>query len=333
MTTSVRAASSRVLIQNAIGQYIAGDSSAANEPGIENDLKAGLQGGQQNALLLQAVIFPNTVNGSAKFAPLYNATGDDITGLIQLPYNYPNGTPVSLGDEGAGYPPDLYPNITFSSVLGSNTPVASCDGQILDQTSALLLGPFLINSTFSLISVTEPVISLNSTNEILGWLTVVVDGRLILQVIDSTIGLDRTGIAYLIGPDNSTNHFPPGVLYDSSPTPSSASTLVRFVLPVNSSDSGRHPNHIYGSSNPPFSASTFPAIESALSVNQNAIMNAGSAISAKNENGESVSMGFAMPATDLVDWVMVVEMEHGEVWAPINDLRNILLACVFGTAG
>lgn len=329
MSSTVRAASTRVLVQNAIAQYNQGDTSVANSSDIESDLKAGLQGGQQSALLLQAIIYPNTGNGPAKFAPIFNATGDGVSGVIQLPYNYPNGTSVMLGDAGPGYPPNLYPNITFES----NSRVASYNGQILDQTTGLLLGPFSINSTFSLISITEPIINLNTTDEVLGWLSVVIDARLILQVLDSSVGLDKTGIAYLIGPDNSTNHFPPGVLYNSGPTASSASTNVRFVVPVNSSDAQRHPDHAYGSQNPPFSASTFPAIESALSLNHQTTMNAGNAISTKNENGQTVSVGFAMPATTLCDWVLVFEQEHVEVYAAINHLRKVIIACVFATVG
>ncbi|KAL9067197.1 MAG: hypothetical protein Q9157_006889 [Trypethelium eluteriae] len=334
MTSSVRAASTRVLIQNAVQQYNNGDPTAANSSDVEGDLKAGLQGGQQSALLLQAVVFPNPNNGAAPFAPLLNSTGDQIVGTIQLPYNYPNGTPVKLGDAGAGYPPDLYPNITFSSKSGSSAKAVSYNGQDLTQRTPLLLGPYSINSTFALISITEPIFNVNvTTTEILGWLSVVLDARLILQVINSPVGLDQTGIAYLIGPDNATNHFPPGVLYNSGPRPSSSSTNVRFVLPINSSESQRHPDHAYGSQNPVFSASKFPAIESALSVNQSALMNAGSTASATTENGRTVSVGYAIPSTSVCDWVLVVEEEKSEVWAPINHLRNVLLACVFATVG
>ena len=333
MATSVTAASTRVLVQNAIEQYNSGNLSVANSSDIEDDLKAGLQGGQQTALLLQAVIFPNVGSGPARFAPLYNATGDGVSGVIQLPYSYPNGTPVKLGDEGLGYPPDLYPNFTLASTPGSNSQIAMYNGQVVDQTSSLLLGPLPINTTFSLISITEPIINVNTTNEILGWLSVVIDARLVLQVLDSPIGLDETGIAFLIGPDNSTNHFPPGVLYSSSPTATSASTNLRFVLPVNSSDANRHPDHAFGSQNPSFSASTFPAIESALSVNQHTTMNAGSVISAKNEDGQSVSVAFATPGTPLCDWVLVIEQSRSEIFAVTNRLRTVLLACVFGTVG
>ncbi|KAL9086921.1 MAG: hypothetical protein Q9165_006927 [Trypethelium subeluteriae] len=334
MTSSVRAASTRVLIQSAIQQYNNGDQTAANSSAVEGDLKAGLQGGQQSALLLQAVVFPNPTSGAAPFAPLLNSTGDQIIGTIQLPYNYPNGTPVKLGDAGAGYPASLYPNITFSSTPGSSAKAVSYNGQDLTQRTPLLLGPYSINSTFALISITEPIFNVNSSApDILGWLSVVLDARLILQVLNSPVGLDQTGIAYLIGPDNATNHFPPGVLYNSGPRPSSSSTNVRFVLPINSSDSQRHPDHAYGSQNPIFSASKFPAIESALSVNQSSLMNAGSTASATTENGRTVSVGYAMPSTSVCDWVFVVEEEKSEVWAPINHLRNVLLACVFATVG
>ena len=333
MESSVRAASSRVLIQSAVQQYINGDSSAVHSSTVQGDLQAGLQGGQLAALLLQAVVFPHVDNGPANLAPIVTATGQGISGAIQLPYNYTNGTPVRLGDGGPGYPAELYPNITLSSGSGVSTPIASYNGLVLNQTNNLLLGPLMVNSTFALVSITEAIMSVNTTGQILGWLSVVIDSRLILQVLDSPVGLDNTGIAYLIGPDNSTNRFPPGVLYSSSPSASSASTNVRFVFPLNGSDAQRHPNHTYGFQNPPFSASMFPAIETALSINQGVAMNAGSAISAKNENAQAVSLGFAMPTVSLANWVLVVEQLHSEVYAPIHHLRNVLLACVFATVG
>ncbi|KAI9699898.1 MAG: Histidine kinase [Bogoriella megaspora] len=333
MSSQVRGASSRVLIQNALQEYNNGNAAAANAPEIPNDLKAGLQGGQQTALLLQAVIFPNTTVGNAKFAPLFNVTGDGVTGVIQLPYNHANGTPAFLGDSVVGYPYNLYPNITFQSVSGSSQEAAFYNGQILNRTTTLLLGPYMINSTFALVSITVPIVNNNTTLDIIGWLTAVIDARLILQVVDSPVGLDETGIAYLIGPDNTTNHFGPNVLWNTGPGASSASTNVRFVIPINATDGQRHPDHAYGTPNQPFGTSNFPAMESALSVNQNGVNNAGSTLRAKNEAGQKVSVGYAMPQSRLIDWVVVVEQLRGEVWAPINHLRNILLACIFATVG
>lgn len=61
--------------------------------------------------------------------------------------------------------------------------------------------------------------------------------------------------------------------------------------------------------------------------------NAGSILSTKNENNVTVAVGFARPESKLVNWLLIVEQTHAEAWAPINRLRTIVLACVFGTVG
>ena len=56
-------------------------------------------------------------------------------------------------------------------------------------------------------------------------------------------------------------------------------------------------------------------------------------MSTHNEENFTVSVGYATPSSVMVDWVVLVEQDHSEVWTPIDHLRDILLACVFGTAG
>jgi osomolarity two-component system sensor histidine kinase SLN1 len=64
-----------------------------------------------------------------------------------------------------------------------------------------------------------------------------------------------------------------------------------------------------------------------------AVNNASSTITTSNEQGVKVSVGWARPQSELVDWLLIVEQSHAEAWKPIIKLRNILLACVFGTFG
>jgi len=61
--------------------------------------------------------------------------------------------------------------------------------------------------------------------------------------------------------------------------------------------------------------------------------NATSQLSTTNEQGSSVAVGVARPHTTLVDWVLILEVDHADAFAPTVRLRNILLACVFGTVG
>jgi osomolarity two-component system, sensor histidine kinase SLN1 len=61
--------------------------------------------------------------------------------------------------------------------------------------------------------------------------------------------------------------------------------------------------------------------------------NGTSQLSTTNEQGAKVAVGVARPQTTLVDWVLILELDHADAFAPTAQLRNILLACVFGTAG
>ena len=103
-------------------------------------------------------------------------------------------------------------------------------------------------------------------------------------------------------------------------------------MPTNNSFD-RHPTHAYGTANAPFSYRAFAAVKEGFTQNEHRVNNAGSLISTKNEDGKSVAVGFAMPDTQICDWLVLVEQSRDEVWTPINRLRNVLLACVFGTIG
>jgi osomolarity two-component system, sensor histidine kinase SLN1 len=63
------------------------------------------------------------------------------------------------------------------------------------------------------------------------------------------------------------------------------------------------------------------------------INNASSMLATKNENNVSVAVGYARPQSTLVSWLLIVEQTHEEAWQPIERLRTIVLACVFGTIG
>ena len=270
-----------------------------------------------------------------------NVTAQNAQGQILLPYTDANGSSVYLGDPGLGFPPTLYPNLTYSLVAvnsTSNDSSASFDGNPLYPNSVLLLGPLLVNSTLALFSITVPVINNTSSTDILGWITVVVDGSLIYTVTTSPEGLGDTGVVLIVGPVSANNTFPPGVLYSSDPKDSQTADKaleVQFILPpiINSSQSTRHSARRYGQPNTPFTMGSYPSVLQGFTDNQHAIDNAGSMLSTTNEEGDSVSVGYALPSTSLVNWVLLVEQAHSEVIEPINHLRDVLLACVFGTVG
>ena len=336
MRTSVRATSTRVLIQNALERYYAGNNTSANWVNAISDLSDALNGGDPDGYLMQGIIFPKNGMGVNGPSPLVKATGSSLTDAIALPYDYMNGTQVYLGDNSTlGYPPNLYPNLTYSQVVYNssfNISRAEYAGQMITQNQPLLLGPWMYNDTNGLLSITLPIINNTSSIDVLGFMTILVDITLIADVIGSPEGLDNTGITSLIGPTNVTNNFQPGIVYMNNNGTPPEHAEVRFVLPPNNTDNRNAP-FVYGGSRSTFDYAQYPAVKEALTVNHNTIDNSGSLIATQNELNYSVSVGYAFPNSPMVDWVILVELAHSEVWAPITHLRDILLACVFGTTG
>jgi osomolarity two-component system, sensor histidine kinase SLN1 len=196
----------------------------------------------------------------------------------------------------------------------------------------LTLGPYMTNESFAIMSLTLPIINNTSETDVLGWMTIVVDASLITQVTESPEGLDSTGVTLLIGPNNQTNKFPSGILYNSKQQNVPRDFEVRFVLAPNNSE-GRHDSFAFGKQRSVFNVSMFPAVEQALTKRNAPLNNAGALISTTDEMGFNVALGYAMPSTTLVSWLVIVEQAHSELWAPIVHLRRILITCVFSTAG
>lgn len=119
--------------------------------------------------LYQAIIYSE--NGQGGVETLLNVTSDTVPG-ITLPYVAENGSSVMLGDDGLGYPPSLYPNLTYVTTgdNGSITAYPFSDFP-LGLNAALLLGPLKVNSSFSLLSLTVPIVNNTSDSDLLGYMT------------------------------------------------------------------------------------------------------------------------------------------------------------------
>lgn len=297
------------------------------------DLNTALNGAVKNGILMQAKVV-DTNDSLGTNTTLLQATGADLAGVVRLPFTYPNGDPVYLGDETAlGYPAQLYPNLTYGTTCynGPSTSKRACyGGTVLDSNSTVFLGPWSINNTYSLVSMTLPVINNTSRDDVLGWMTIIVDAVLITNPIQSQQdGLDHTGVALIVGPNNATNRLPAGVLDAKSDAPKDLSA--RFVLPPNNT-MHRHDRSEDGMLT--FDYNIFPAVEKAWTDPPPSWNMAGSFLTTKNEQGITVSVGYAtVPNENLVDWLLLVEQSHSEVWQPITQLRTVILACVFGTLG
>lgn len=282
---------------------------------------------------MQAALYPNVdVGNQTALSGLLNVTADGLNGTaVRLPYNSPSGDPVFLGNDDYGYPPTLYPNLTYGTNTSNTSADAFYQGKKLDPYDMLLLGPLIVNDSYALLSATIGVINNTSRRDILGWLTVVVDASMIFDIQNSPEGLGNTGETLLIGPTRSENHF------ESNPRNASANTVkdqeVQFVLPPDDKQRRHTARQNLSSSMLPFSMGSFPAVVSAWTKRNGGPNNAGAYISTKNEQGQTVSVGYATLSTSFVDWVLVVEQSHGEVVSPIRHLRDVVLICVFSVMG
>lgn len=286
-----------------------------------------------------------------------NATGNSTgllrvtanTSAIVLPYSSSNGSPVLLGDDDdeMGYPPALYPNITYNSTSMpdpldpsvSFTRATAFSDFPMNQSSVLLLGPTQVNASFALISVTLPLVDNSNPDVVLGFMTVVAAASSLIDATTSREGLANSGVVLVVGPSRRENQFmysqrPADGAYVPAPGVLDAAK-VKFLFPPDNSQS-RHNVYTsnltqYGTSN--FSMGSYPAVVAGFGRRNSQVNHAGSLLTTKNENNVSVSVGFARPNTSLADWLLIIEQSHAEAWAPVTTLRRILYACVFGTMG
>ena len=345
----VSSVATRVLIQNALRRYNAGmasldittfsilltrcsflgNQSSQNFASSQSDLAASLANGN---LLVQAMVFPADDTGNrTSLNGLLNVTATDLNNTFRLPYNDPNGIPVYLGDVEGGYPASLYPNLTYSSNTTSTSSNVSYMGRQLDPHRMLILGPLVLNETSALLSATTGIINNTSFTDLLGWITVLIRMDMIYEIDSSPEGLGNTGEVLLVGPTQKDNLFSPDLQPES--TTQIGEVPVQFILPPSTAQ-GRHRQRGNAStSTTPFSMSSYPAVEAAWTQEGNGLNHNGAYISTRNEEAKRVSAGYARVTSSNVDWVVVVEQSHGEVTAPIQHLRDVVLICVFSVTG
>lgn len=200
------------------------------------------------------------------------------------------------------------------------------NGKVLSIDSTLVLGPMFIGNNITLVSMTVPVLNNTSRTDLLAWMTVVLDARDIYNILHSRVGLGRTGEVVVIGPAQPDNIFAD----DPRGRPESAisDVLLQFKVPPYAD---RHPAR---KDNPylPFTMAEYPAVLRAWSGSSDPD-DAGHLLDTHNENNRTISVGYARVNSPLVDWVLVFGQTRGEVMAPINSLRDTVLACVFSVFG
>ncbi|RYO99228.1 hypothetical protein DL764_006887 [Monosporascus ibericus] len=346
--TACRSISTRLLLQEAFKTFYEGNETRANWEKAAEDLRSALNAGPEGTSnILQARLYSRNETG-AHPQGLVQVTGTNLPRII-LPYKTPNGSDIALNDTDLGYPPELYPNITYVDSQtedpfnpGHNGVIARPypDIRIASSTNGLILGPLVINETYALISYTLPIRQNNERSIVLGFMTVVAEATSIVKIMSSEEGLGETGSVLLIGPATGWNrfsrfNFPANSTHDAAANFSDVD--VKFVLPPKPrpGQPDRHARHSFASGKyqEPFKVKTYDAAFKAFTVRNREVNNASSMLSTTNEEGVHVAVGYARPQTILVNWTLIVEQDRAEAYVPINTLRNILLGCVFSTVG
>ena len=148
-------------------------------------------------------------------------------------------------------------------------------------------------------------------------------------------GISETAILLLLRPARADNLFS----YKDQPLTSPSGSVNITALQSAQVDFVFNPETIPGQDNrhsdyngSSFPLADYPAALYELSTPIPKPDNGTSQLSTTNEQGSKVAVGVARPHTTLVDWVLILELDHADAFSPATRLRNILLACVFGTA-
>ncbi|KAK8126491.1 Histidine kinase [Apiospora kogelbergensis] len=349
--TTCRTISTRLLIQNALKEFYLGNDTESNWKFAASDLLSALttgdRSGSSRTNLLQARLYSRNETGSSATG-LFSITASG-TDRIKLPYKAPNGSDVYLGDDGPGYPPSLYPNITYYP-SGEQDPLWPAvnlsyarpfpDIRIDGSSDGLIFGPLVLSADYALMSLTLPIRSNADSKNILGYMTMVAEASSLISIMKSREGLGETGSVLIIGPDSGWNRFNRYTFPATATKPAASNfsdVTVRFVLPPIPAPgyADRHADHaiVSGNFRAAFPVKSYPVVLSVFTDRNKAVNNASAMLSIRNEEGIYVAAGYARPQTSLVNWTVVVEKERAEAYRPVDTLRKILLGCVFGTVG
>jgi osomolarity two-component system sensor histidine kinase SLN1 len=293
------------------------------------DYDAIFAGDEITRIAVQARIYHK--EGSDRI--LFNHTASSVAN-VTLPYEGPDGQPALMGDYLYGYVPQLYPRFNVRAINRTSDQYdAEYQGRVINKTNSLLTGPYRVSDSLTLLSITMPIVNTNIPSpRTIGWLTIVLDAQLMNDVLEAREGLGESGFSLLFGPYNVTNNFPAGYLFDSPNINPPEHVDVQYKgPPIASEDAQRHFQYDTDRKPPHFDWSRYPAVREGFIRATGNRNNAGSMVSTRNEQNHHVAVGYALVNNSMVDWMVVVERLHAEVWSPINQLRRLILTCVFGT--
>ncbi|KAK6339013.1 Histidine kinase [Orbilia brochopaga] len=237
---------------------------------------------------------------------------------IQILYDN-SGVPQAANWRGHNSLPDLlYPRASNVSETSPER-IAMFSEHSIEARQSLLLGPVMVNSTYYILSFTVPVHNTTGNGALLGFWTVLLDAKLLVDIVNTTQGMGDTGQTLLVGPNTITNVFEPN---DREFTDD---TEFRYLLPPALTPS------LFGTVE---KMGSFQAVK-ACYLNANESEDAIAELDTRNAQNQRVSVGFSIigSATKFADWALIVEMQNSEIYAPISKIQQLLIATVFGVVG
>ncbi|KAJ6264365.1 hypothetical protein Dda_0510 [Drechslerella dactyloides] len=230
-----------------------------------------------------------------------------------------SGAPQAANWNGHNDLPDLlYPRASNVSETSSDR-IAMFNQYSIEARRSLLLGPVMVNSTYYILSFTVPVHNTTGNGVLLGFWTVLLDAKLLVDIVNTTQGMGDTGQTLLVGPNTITNVFEPNdrVFTDD--------TEFRYLLPPALTPT------LFGTVE---KMGSFQAVK-ACYLNANESEDAIAELDTRNAQNQRVSVGFSIigSSTKFADWALIVEMQNSEIYAPISKIQQLLIATVFGVVG
>jgi osomolarity two-component system sensor histidine kinase SLN1 len=165
---------------------------------------------------------------------------------------------------------------------------------------------------------------------------VVASAASLQSAINSRDGLRNTAQVLLLGPSRAENQFAPDAYPATATSEPDVEGLYRaevhyvFEPTPLPGQSSRHGGNLSMNS---FALSKYELAWKLMSRPWAQSNDSISDLSTRNEHGYQVAVGAIRPKTQMAQWILLVEETQAEAFAPINKLRKIILACVFGTMG
>ncbi|TGZ77655.1 hypothetical protein EX30DRAFT_374445 [Ascodesmis nigricans] len=321
----------------------------------------------------------NVGQGRQSSIGLVNVTGDNAVDIILPPSvgtHYTSG-PMKLPPKNAtlfwdeaeknetlglpvfdGFLRELYPlrgsNNYWAPKLAGN-PDTIFTREYLVEYGGLVLGPIMVNTSLAVMSMTFPVYEANfqtRPDDLVGFATIVMNASSLLNILNDTRGMGKTGQTLLVGPawiNNLWNQTDMSANNGNRTLQYQMTDLQRQIYEETTQGGRSHPSGDYEfqfllppKNSPNLKKATlknYPAIKHMYvnryqkSGNVSNETDGHSDLKGTNSANERVGVGFMLPEihNNLADWGIVIEQHISEALNPVTQLQKILLSAIFGT--